>query len=166
MIKTQKTGYTNLNKTNNADRRLKQSAKKELQLLVAEHTRKKTYNNKKKLWRQRKADISKENGMLSVNEVVHETTHFIKAFIGEMAQAPLHLIDNEYIKSGYRIGYTRSFRSILYSLFQFHNESVNVWSHLLGMLFFASMIFYSIYTISNMRDAGSFVASGLEQARA
>ena len=28
------------------------------------------------------------------------------------------------------------------SLFMIHNETLNVWSHLIGALFFASMIFY------------------------
>lgn len=74
-----------------------------------------------------------------------ETTEFIKAFIGGVTEAPMHLVDNEFIKRGYRIGYTRSVRSILGSLFEMHNESVNVWSHLLGMVFFGSMIFYTLY---------------------
>ena len=34
-----------------------------------------------------------------------ETKHMLEAFIGNVAEAPLHLIDNEFIKRGYRIGY-------------------------------------------------------------
>ena len=97
--------------------------------------------------------------------MVDETKHFFSAFIGEVAEAPLHLVDNEYIKRGYRIGYNRSVKSILRSFFQMHNESVNVWSHFFGMLFFASMIFYTFQNYSGFKDMGSFVQSGLEQAK-
>jgi hypothetical protein len=105
-------------------------------------------------------------GIKAVGEVFEETSLFIRGFIGEVAQAPLHLIDNEYITRGYRIGYTRSIKQILRSLFEFHNESVNVWSHLLGMLFFSWMIIYTLYQISNFKDFGSVVWNGLQEARA
>lgn len=92
--------------------------------------------------------------------MVDDTKAFFTAFIGEMTEAPLHLVDNEFIKRGYRIGYTRSVRSIFRSMFEMHNESVNVWSHFLGMIFFASMIFYTLYQISNVKELGSFVTNG------
>lgn len=92
--------------------------------------------------------------------MVDEMRESIQGFIGHIAEAPLHLIDNEYIQSGYRIGYNKSIPRIFRSLFELHNESVNVWSHLLGMIFFASMIFYTLYQISNLKDVGSFVSSG------
>ena len=47
-----------------------------------------------------------------------------------------------------------------------HNESVNVWSHFLGMVFFASMIFYTINNYAGFKDVGAFVQSGLDQAKA
>ena len=79
--------------------------------------------------------------MRSVYHVVED----IRVFIGGMAEAPGHLVDNEFIHRGYRIGYNKSIKSILRSLFQFHNESVNVWSHLIGMLFFGTvMILYTL----------------------
>ena len=94
-----------------------------------------------------------------MGEVVDETKDLFNAFIGEIAEAPLHLVDNEFIRRGYRIGYTKSVKSIFKSLFELHNESVNVWSHLFGMFFFASMIF--IHQISNIKELGSFVWTGL-----
>ena len=90
----------------------------------------------------------------------------LRAFIGGMAEAPGHLVDNEFIHRGYRIGYNRSIKSILKSLFEFHNESVNVWSHLLGMIFFGTvMILYTLNSITSMKDVSSFVWNGLHQAR-
>uniref|UniRef100_A0A0N5A4Q8 HlyIII-domain-containing protein n=1 Tax=Parastrongyloides trichosuri TaxID=131310 RepID=A0A0N5A4Q8_PARTI len=45
--------------------------------------------------------------------------------------------DNRFIKSGYRAP-TDSLVHVCYSLAQFHNETVNIWSHILGSLIFIS----------------------------
>lgn len=50
------------------------------------------------------------------------------------------MIGNKHIMTGYRINYT-NIRAWM-SLFEMHNESGNVWSHLLGCLFF---IFFTGY---------------------
>jgi hypothetical protein len=47
--------------------------------------------------------------------------------------------DNEYILTGYRINFNTIGKS-LKSLFMLHNESVNVWSHLIGAFFFVFLI--------------------------
>jgi len=54
-----------------------------------------------------------------------------KAFIGTKEEAPEFLQDNEFIKNGYRIDHN-SCCVAAKSLFTCHNESVNVWSHLIG----------------------------------
>ncbi|CDW79096.1 adiponectin receptor protein [Stylonychia lemnae] len=81
----------------------------------------------------------------------------IDAFIGEVTHAPEHLVDNEYIQNGYRIGYNKQFWTIARSLFQVHNESVNVWSHLLGMVLFALLIINALYTLTCFKDMGESV---------
>jgi len=45
-----------------------------------------------------------------------------------------------HIKRGYRLGL--SFTQCLKSMFQLHNETINVWSHLFGALLFVSLVFY------------------------
>jgi hypothetical protein len=47
----------------------------------------------------------------------------------------------------------------LLSCFQLHNETVNVWSHLLGFLFFAYMSFQTLYTYWDMPAAAVMVRS-------
>lgn len=62
---------------------------------------------------------------------------------------PLWRRDNHYILSGYRPilpSYTHS----LLSLFHLHNESVNIWSHLLGAIVFLSLSLY-LYLIIHPR---------------
>lgn len=57
--------------------------------------------------------------------------------------------DNAYIITGYRptsASYTHSFLSI----FTLHNESVNIWTHLLGALFFTSVGLGALYFSSHV----------------
>ncbi len=56
--------------------------------------------------------------------------------------APAYLRDNEFILRGYRIGFNTKTK-IIKSLFMLHNESVNVWSHLFGMLVFIALLIYT-----------------------
>jgi adiponectin receptor len=55
---------------------------------------------------------------------------------------PAWLKDNEYITGCYRV--ELSVRQCLHSLWYLHNESVNVWSHLLGFLLVAGIAVYSV----------------------
>ena len=52
------------------------------------------------------------------------------------------MIDNEHVWSGYRIGFNTK-RKIVRSLFMVHNESVNVWTHLIGAICFIGLILYT-----------------------
>jgi predicted membrane channel-forming protein YqfA (hemolysin III family) len=85
------------------------------------------------------------------------------AFIGSSSHLPHHLVDNEFITGGYRINHS-SFRSVIISLFKFHNESVNVWSHLLGMLFFTSMIVYTCMNITSMKSMKEYLMESYYKA--
>ena len=57
------------------------------------------------------------------------------AFIGTHDEAPDYLQDNEYLTRGYRINHNSCCVTVK-SLFTCHNESVNIWSHLIGALCF------------------------------
>jgi adiponectin receptor len=54
-----------------------------------------------------------------------------------------YLRDNDFIHGGYRLNFN-SFGKLLKSLFMFHNESFNVWSHLLGVCIFLAFLGYTI----------------------
>ena len=55
--------------------------------------------------------------------------------------------DNEYLRTGYRI-FFHTYDVCAKSLFMMHNETVNVWSHLIGSLIFIGMIFYVLVFLS------------------
>lgn len=46
-------------------------------------------------------------------------------------RAPVHLRDNKFILKGYRANF--DFKSALVSALKLHNETGNIWSHLIGM---------------------------------
>ena len=56
-----------------------------------------------------------------------------RPYIGLVDDAPEYHRYNEFIKHGYRINYY-TWRSTLWSLFQCHNETINVWTHFSGFL--------------------------------
>lgn len=55
---------------------------------------------------------------------------------------PEYLKDNEYIISHYRADLT--FSQAISSLFKMHNETVNIWTHLIGFLFFLGLTMLTI----------------------
>lgn len=63
------------------------------------------------------------------------------ASIGELDQHHDFLNDNEFIVRGYRLNFS-SIGRIFRSLFMCHNESMNVWSHLLGAIVFLGLLWY------------------------
>ena len=75
-----------------------------------------------------------------------------KTFIGHLMMAPSFLLDNEYILRGYRINFNTKMK-IFKSLFMLHNETVNVWTHLLGVF---AMFAYFIYSVSSVKDSVTY----------
>ena len=62
-----------------------------------------------------------------------------RSFIGTKKQANdsgIYSGDYDYIETGYRVNHN-SYNDLMNSLFTWHNETVNVWSHLFGVILFA-----------------------------
>ena len=75
----------------------------------------------------------------------------LKLSIGSFQEAPKFIQDNEYIKNGY-ILYCNTYKKTFLSLFICHNETVNIWSHLLGAFYFIFLIWYTSHYISNFNS--------------
>ena len=83
-----------------------------------------------------KIQASAEATTSKAKEVLTEAVSKMKkAFIGSNSEAPVFILDNEYITTGYRIDHHTCWRASK-SLFTCHNETVNVWTHFLGSLVF------------------------------
>ena len=65
-----------------------------------------------------------------------------KKVVVPIEDAPAWMIDNPFLKSGYRLH--NSFKLALKSIFQLHNELLNIWTHLIGSVLFMSLLVYLI----------------------
>lgn len=79
--------------------------------------------------------LAEGNERLNKSSVLTAQKEDTKPFIGTYEQADEYLRDNEFIHKGYRINY-KTFWLVLKSLFMCHNETVNIWTHLIGLIGF------------------------------
>ncbi|KAG2171701.1 hypothetical protein INT43_008081 [Umbelopsis isabellina] len=93
-----------------------------------------------------------------VDDQVHEKWDTAKAaVVGAQRLLKFHELPNEwqenqYILNGYR--FYQSNRACLKSIFALHNETINIWSHLLGFIFFAGL---SVHTFNKQfPDASAY----------
>ena len=56
-------------------------------------------------------------------------------YIGDYKKTPKFMLHNKHILRGYRINFDSHWK-LFKSLFWLHNETINVWSHLMGMFLF------------------------------
>lgn len=68
----------------------------------------------------------------------------VELHIGGIEEAPEWLIDNHFVLTGYRLGFSKV-KDVLRSLFMIHNETTNIWSHLSGVLLFIMLMTYIIF---------------------
>ena len=68
-----------------------------------------------------------------------------KERIGVLDDHHKFLCDNEYIHKGYRLHFN-TFQKIMKSVFLIHNETVNIWTHVLGGLLFICLLLYFIFS--------------------
>lgn len=87
------------------------------------------------------------DGMHKLHDMKEKGKIKLKAFVGHIKKAPHFIVDNEYIQRGYRINFN-SKKRICRSLFMCHNETVNVWSHLIGVGCFLGLLIYTCITLS------------------
>ena len=66
---------------------------------------------------------------------------------------PKDMRDNECIKSGYRIN-QKSFSDIISTIFRIHNQTFNIWSHMLGVLFYICVAIGIWLAYPNMLNYG------------
>lgn len=74
----------------------------------------------------------------SIRETIHSTK---RKYLYKFNEIPNWQRDNNHIWSGY-VKETQSFRKCLYSLFYFHNESINVYSHLVPSIVYITLVFF------------------------
>lgn len=74
-----------------------------------------------------------------ITEGYDEMRAKLKAYIGPIEEAEDFTVDNHFIIKGYRINHNTC-KSLCKSLFTCHNEIVNVWSHIGGVMVFLGIL--------------------------
>lgn len=64
-----------------------------------------------------------------------------------------------FIEKGYRVNY--SWKMCIKSIFRAHNETVNVWTHFIGVLIFAGLMIHTIYFVADETTIPTFPSSNL-----
>ena len=97
-----------------------------------------------------------------LNSKIEEKPNTI--FIGTYNEVESYFKDNEYIRKGYLLNANTNFRA-LKSLFILNNETVNVWSHLLGALFVIFLVMYTAIFITNYNTQISIIKSNIYELK-
>ena len=69
-----------------------------------------------------------------------QSSRATSGFIGTFEDAPSFMRENAFIKSGYRIR-NHTPKKVLKSMFRIHNETVNIWTHLIPLTFVLFVLF-------------------------
>ena len=90
-----------------------------------------------------KKEISKENEKEKEKKISKIKNEII---VGKYSEAPDYLKDNEYIKEGYLIN-CNSFDKVFRSILVCSNETINIWSHLIGCIISILLILFITFFI-------------------
>ena len=81
-------------------------------------------------------------------EQAKEVGKRVVQYVVDHSHLPHWLLDNEFLISGHRPPMP-SFKQCFASIFRLHTETVNIWTHLLGALFFIIVAIYVVSQPSN-----------------
>ena len=114
-------------------------------------------NNSQNLLEEEKQNESEDsNSFIKSKELDLEKEFDLT--LGTFEEAEKFMQDNEYIREGYILN-CNTFKRTLRSLLMIHNETVNVWSHLVGAIFFFFLIWYTTIFITNLQTQVSNIRS-------
>ncbi|KAJ7978997.1 Heptahelical transmembrane protein [Quillaja saponaria] len=74
-------------------------------------------------------------------------------------ELPTYMKDNEYILKYYRANW--SLKEALFSVFRWHNETLNVWTHLIGFFLFLGLTVANLMHVSHLEDLFGFFTGSL-----
>lgn len=80
------------------------------------------------------------------DEIQHVKKELREYFVGHISDAPAFMRFNEFIHGGYRLQ-VQHYSECVHSMFHLHNETVNVWSHLVGFAVMAFLFIYSFFDL-------------------
>ena len=87
-----------------------------------------------------------------------------EAYVGPQEEAPEWEVDNKYLNTGYRINYNKV-SLVFKSIFQKHNELMNIWTHLIGSMIFLGLLVYACtgFTPMAFKSETSLLKTGIDE---
>ncbi|TYG87695.1 hypothetical protein ES288_A13G236300v1 [Gossypium darwinii] len=73
-------------------------------------------------------------------------------------ELPEYMKDNEFILNYYRANWP--LKEALFSIFRWHNETLNVWTHLLGFVLFLGLTMANLIEVPQVSDLIAFLTTG------
>ncbi|KAJ0395681.1 hypothetical protein P43SY_002474 [Pythium insidiosum] len=98
-------------------------------------------------------DSSSSNGSSKAGASGQQRLSKLHSFERLHEEGFAYLADNSYIHSGYRLHY--SVRECFLSLFELHNETLNVWTHMVGSFIFLALMAYLSLSNSALMARGA-----------
>ena len=84
--------------------------------------------------------------------------------ITTLEDAPEWIIDNRYLWHGYRKNFS-SFSTLMRSMFQKHNETMNVWTHMIGAIIFMVALTYLVFSFERTRAIYTDFRTDIENSK-
>ncbi|KAG8367451.1 hypothetical protein BUALT_Bualt16G0073500 [Buddleja alternifolia] len=120
-------------------------------------------NSKGSVWNRKKIGMDQEQDQSSSKKKIDSRNKGKRFHLLSFKELPDYMKDNEYILNYYRANWP--IKEALFSLFRWHNETLNVWTHLLGFLLFVGLTVANLMHVPQVADllsmiTGQFPSSG------
>ena len=87
----------------------------------------------------------KRSSQLASDESELQSSRATSGFIGTFEDAPSFMRENVFIKGGYRIR-NHTPKKVLKSMFRIHNETVNIWTHLIPL----TVVLFVLFQVASL----------------
>lgn len=123
-------------------------------------SRKNLRKRKSSLNSQNHSHISSDSEHSCQSSVAERAVHYVSEVVKKYFTVHCSELEpwkhiNPYITHSYRHGY-ESYWDFFLSIFRWHNETMNIWTHLLGCLYFIYCALWLVYQLYNVENNMSF----------
>ena len=104
---------------------------------------------------RKKAASEKQEKVIDDDSQAKGKKKILVPYIGEQGDPNIDdfMNDNAYMMTGFRIGF-HTYRQAARSIFMIHNETMDIWTHMIGSITFICVVFYVIFYLQpvNLQD--------------
>ncbi|KAK3007417.1 hypothetical protein RJ639_015190 [Escallonia herrerae] len=102
------------------------------------------------VWRRLKREMDQSSNGATIKSSRSRKKRAKQYNLVSFEELPEYMKDNEYILNYYRANWP--LRQALFSIFRWHNETLNVWTHLLGFVLFLGLTIVNLMDVPRVAD--------------